>query len=150
MCTPSLSVKCHPRVYVQKAEEASLVASHILFLWRNTKSSHSNGSDLRSTGITATTTPCNGHETVDLPGQHAEEAVTLLLETIFPRCVSNGTHTLRIITGAGTHSDGGKGKAPMKRRVGEVIKSMHETGRFNIRSYDADTSSGTFLLRFGR
>ncbi len=60
---------------------------------------------------------------IDLHGQHAEEAVALLDEHIFPQAAKERTKVLHIITGRGSHTPGGGG-SPVKAAVGSYLESI--------------------------
>jgi hypothetical protein len=58
---------------------------------------------------------------VDLHGQHAEEAVTLLRDVVLPQAADNRVRMLRIVTGRGTHAHGGTSR--VRDAVGKFLRA---------------------------
>jgi hypothetical protein len=61
-----------------------------------------------------------GTASVDLHGQHADEAVSLLRDHLLPQAADDGVRVLQVITGKGNHGDG---KSRVRNSVGAYLRA---------------------------
>jgi hypothetical protein len=124
-------------------EAANEVASHALYLLQNpsilaaasgSAGGGGGGGSARGTAGIASSSFSSSSEplVVDLHGQHAEEAVNLLCDHVFPSAIASRGHThtivLHLVTGRGNHSST-VGKGRMRDRVGVFLESERLRGR---------------------
>lgn len=114
-------------VYAERARDlegpiaaANELASHALLILQNPRTVALNSGGASGGAGSSWSSSGAPESTVDLHGQHADEAVDLLIHTVLPGAAADGVRELHILTGKGTHSH--KGRPTMKAAVGKCLR----------------------------